>query len=132
MEQMIEINKFLNDSGKIIQLPQKKSTKTAVLSYLAEKFKADHDYTEKEVNSVCESWSTFGDFFLLRRELIDSGLLCREPDGSRYWKRELKKLNTAFHRIDFEKWDRKPYFYYFTKLLPTGYSISTELDVTTT
>ncbi|RFZ77203.1 DUF2087 domain-containing protein [Lacrimispora amygdalina] len=26
--------------------------------------------------------------FLLRRELIDKGLLRREPDGSRYWKPE--------------------------------------------
>ncbi|GLC81663.1 CatA-like O-acetyltransferase [Lacrimispora brassicae] len=41
-------------------------------------------------------------------------------------------LNTAFHPIDFHNWDRKQYFYYFTKMLPTGYSISIEVDITNT
>jgi chloramphenicol O-acetyltransferase len=41
-------------------------------------------------------------------------------------------LNTAFHTIDFDSWDRKQYFYYFTKMLPTGYSISVEVDITNT
>lgn len=41
-------------------------------------------------------------------------------------------LNTTFHLIDFDKWDRQQYFYYFTKMLPTGYCISVEIDVTNT
>ncbi len=40
--------------------------------------------------------------------------------------------NTAFHPIDLETWDRRQYFYYFTQLLPTGYSLSVEVDVTNT
>ena len=59
--------------------------KLAVLEYLAEKFDKDKDYTEKEVNHIIESWHTFGDYFLLRRGLVDYKLLCRTPDGSRYW-----------------------------------------------
>lgn len=43
-----------------------------------------------------------------------------------------KYLNTAFHTIDFDSWERKQYFYYFTKMLPTGYSISIEVDITST
>ncbi|GLC81662.1 hypothetical protein LBYZC6_37760 [Lacrimispora brassicae] len=86
MEHKIEINKFLDDSGKIKQLSQKKILRNATLCYLAEKFESDRNYTEKEVNFICEQWHTFGDYFLLRRELIDHGLLCRQPDGSRYWK----------------------------------------------
>ena len=43
-------------------------------------------YTEKEVNALLDERHTFGDFFLLRRELCDSGLLQRERDGSRYWR----------------------------------------------
>lgn len=86
MEKKIDIRRFLDDSGKITQLSQKNFFRVATLSYLAEKFESDHDYTEKEVNSICEAWHTFGDFFVLRRELIDNGLLCRESNGSRYWK----------------------------------------------
>lgn len=41
-------------------------------------------------------------------------------------------LNTIFHPIDFNEWYRKEYFYYFTKMLPTGYSISVEIDITNT
>ncbi len=88
MKPDIDIKRFLDDSGKIVQLPQKRIVRLAVLGYLAEKFETNRDYTEKEVNAVCDEWHTFGDYFILRRELVDSGLMCREPNGSRYWKPE--------------------------------------------
>lgn len=86
MKSMLNIKSFLNDEGKITQLSRKNNTKVAILSYLAEKFESDRDYTEKEVNAICKEWHTFDDFFLLRREMIDHGLLRRESNGSRYWK----------------------------------------------
>lgn len=86
MEQKIKISQFLDSSGRIIQLPKKKVTRYAVLGYMAEKFESGRDYSEQEVNDICDRWHTFGDYFLLRRELIDSGLMCRERNGSRYWK----------------------------------------------
>ena len=58
----------------------------AVLVYLSEHFEKDRIYEEWEVNAVCGEWHTFGDYFLLRRELVESGLLCRKRDGSAYWK----------------------------------------------
>lgn len=86
MKKEININRFLDNSGKIIQLPQKFTLRIAVLSYLAEKFDIGVNYTEKQVNSVCDNWHTFNDYFILRRELVDNNLLCREPDGSKYWR----------------------------------------------
>ncbi|WP_331654176.1 DUF2087 domain-containing protein [Anaerotignum sp. MB30-C6] len=86
MEQKNKISRFLDDSGRIIQLSKKKSLRVATLCYLAEKFETNRYYNEKEVNAVCDEWHTFGDYFILRRELIDYGLLYREPDGSRYWR----------------------------------------------
>jgi hypothetical protein len=86
MEQNKQIARFLNPEGKITQLPQKSSVRLAVLEYLAQKFETERSYTEHEVNAVCENWHTFGDYFLLRRELIDRGLLFRKPDGSSYWR----------------------------------------------
>lgn len=41
-------------------------------------------------------------------------------------------MNTTFHPIDFNNWDRKQYFYYFTKMLPMRYSLSVEVDITNT
>lgn len=86
MEGKINISRFLDGKGRITQLSQKQKVRIAILSYLAEKFEANRDYTEKEVNAICDEWHTFGDYFILRRELIDYGLMCRELNGSRYWK----------------------------------------------
>lgn len=79
---------FLNCEGKIMALPQKQAKRRLALAYLAEKFEPGRDYTEKEVNALCDAWHTFGDYFVLRRELVDNGFLGREPDGCRYWRRE--------------------------------------------
>ena len=75
-----------DEEGRVTALPQKQGKRRLVLSYLAEGFACGRDYTEKEVNALLDERHTFGDFFLLRRELCDSGLLQRERDGSRYWR----------------------------------------------
>ncbi len=78
------------EKGKIRQLPIKTTYKRYVLEYLASKFETGKDYTEVEVNSVIDEWHTFGDYFILRRELIDVGLLKRLPNGSKYWRERLE------------------------------------------
>ena len=81
--------RFLEEE-KISQLPVKITYKRYVLEYLASKFKTGKDYTEAEVNAVIGEWHTFGDHFILRRELIDAGLLKRLPNGSKYWRERLE------------------------------------------
>ena len=83
---MDSIMMFLDDKERIKQLPSKGEPKRAVLAYLASKFSCDVDYTEKEVNRIIDNWHTFGDYFVLRRELIDAQFLCRTRDGAKYWK----------------------------------------------
>lgn len=77
--------RFLED-GKIKQLPVKNSYKQLVLQYLAEKFVIGQQYKEAQINEIIDDWHTFGDYFVLRRELVDYGLLCRTPNGSAYWR----------------------------------------------
>ncbi len=86
VKENMDISKFLDEKGRIKFLSKKKTIRFATLYYLADKFEKNRDYAEKEVNSICEEWHTFGDFFILRREMIDYQLLHRESDGSRYWK----------------------------------------------
>jgi hypothetical protein len=81
-----KISVFLDGEGRVTQLPARQKSKLLVLEYLAEKFAAGKDYTEKEVNAILTDWHTFNDYFLLRRELIDFKFLFRTRDGSRYWK----------------------------------------------
>jgi len=77
---------FLDADGRLTGLPQKQAVRRALLALLAEKFMPGCDYTEKQVNAICDAWHTFGDYFVLRRELVDEGFLCRTPSGSRYWR----------------------------------------------
>lgn len=86
MEKKIKIEQFLDSAGKVKQLPTKHKTRIAVLEYLTEKFELESTYSEREVNEICDRWHTFGDYFLLRRELVDNGYLNRERDGSKYWR----------------------------------------------
>ena len=84
---MIEgIERFLDEEGKLKQWPAKKAPQEDALCYVAQKFESGRDYTEHEVNAILASWHTFGDLFILRRGLIESGWLLRVPNGSRYWR----------------------------------------------
>ena len=84
MQQGIE--RFLDEEGKLKLWPAKKTVQEQIYAYLAQKFTPWRDYTEHEVNAILASWHTFGDLFLLRRGLIESGWLLRERNGSRYWR----------------------------------------------
>lgn len=87
---MSNINNFIDSEGKIKAWPSKKDSKFEVLKHLADKFEYNHIYSEKEVNSIIESNHTFRDYFLLRRELIESKLLARTRNGAEYWRGQNK------------------------------------------
>jgi hypothetical protein len=82
------ISAFLDADGKIKIWPAKQEKKKEILEYLALKFEGNGFYTEKEVNAIIENWHSFGDYFLLRRELVDYGLLSRTTNGLKYWKEQ--------------------------------------------
>jgi len=87
---MEEVKKFLDKDEKIKIWPAKKNSKLEVLKYLASKFECGKNYKEKEVNDIIEKWHTFGDYFLLRRGMIENKLLLRTRDGSKYWREQDK------------------------------------------
>jgi hypothetical protein len=80
-----DIAPLLDGRGRVMRWPAKAAKREAVLQYLAGRFEAGLNYTERQVNDVLLDWHTFGDFVLLRRELCDHRFLARTPDGSRYW-----------------------------------------------
>ena len=82
---MNRIQRFLDEEGRVKTWASKSTTKLEILQYVAEKFEKDRIYTEKEVNAIIDRWHTFGDYFLIRRELVDHSLLARTTNGAQYW-----------------------------------------------
>lgn len=60
MEQ--KIRQFLDEQGKLKQIPSKNSIRQEAFRYLSSKFESDRKYTEKEVNQILTQWSTIGDY----------------------------------------------------------------------
>lgn len=81
----IDLSAFIDKDGKVTQLPVPQRTKLPILAYLASKFEKARIYNEKEVNTIIDTWHTFGDYFILRRLLIDYKFLERTPNGAQYW-----------------------------------------------
>jgi DNA-binding HxlR family transcriptional regulator len=69
-------------SLKTIPLQQKKLQ--AVLKYVVEAFDMDKRYTEKQVNEILSRFNE--DYALLRRELVEFGLMERQGGGGEYWR----------------------------------------------
>ena len=78
------LRNFLDGGGKLTAFPAKRKMKINCLFYLAQKFEAEKDYTEQEINNVLLDWHTFADPATLRRELYDYGFLDRSRDGKIY------------------------------------------------
>lgn len=91
-----EIRPFYDEEGMLISWPARHAKKQLVCERLARLFEPGRDYSEHEVNAILSGAHRFSDFFLLRRELIERGLLRRERDGSRYWREhtETEKENS--------------------------------------
>jgi len=75
---------FLNPDGTLKQIPPQGSKLLIVLSFIVDAFAYDTNYTEKEVNTILRRFHA--DTAALRRYLVDSGLMARESDGTRYWR----------------------------------------------
>lgn len=83
---MSDISRFLDENSKVKIWPAKNEMKSEVLRYISTKFESGRFYTEKEVNEIIKSWHTFGDYFIIRRGLVDYRFMSRTRNGSKYWK----------------------------------------------
>jgi hypothetical protein len=81
-----ELKNHLDNEGRLTLWPSKRTLQLFVLDYLTTKFEVEVVYSEKEVNALLNSWHTFGDPALLRRELYERVLLNRHKDGTEYWR----------------------------------------------
>jgi hypothetical protein len=79
------LKNFLNADGSLKQIPPQGNRLLIVLNFIVDAFELDANYTEKEVNTILRRFHV--DTAALRRYLVDHGLMDRESDGTRYWRR---------------------------------------------
>jgi DNA-binding transcriptional ArsR family regulator len=77
---------LLDEQGRITRWSSKLKDQQAMLEYLVTRFEAERSYNEREVNDLIRLWYLDADFVLVRRSLVDAGLLRRTKDGTRYWR----------------------------------------------
>jgi len=80
------VQELLDDQGRVTRWPGKLKEQDALLHFLIAKFEQARSYTEREVNELLQAWYLDADYVLVRRSLIDAGLLARTRDGARYWR----------------------------------------------
>jgi DNA-binding MarR family transcriptional regulator len=76
---------LLDDQGRITRWSSKLKDQQAMMEYLVTKFEPERGYSEKEVNALLQQWYLDADWVLVRRSMVDAGLLMRTRDGARYW-----------------------------------------------
>lgn len=79
----MDITGFFKD-GRLQVIPRKQKAKDALFDALIDRFEFGRDYSEKEVNEVLAA--VYDDYAILRRYLVDTGYLERDPYGRHYWR----------------------------------------------
>ncbi|KEQ04086.1 DUF2087 domain-containing protein [Pseudorhizobium pelagicum] len=75
--------------GRIIRWPSKRSQQELCLWLLWSRIPPKRSFSEREIGDLLNDLHLFGDAALLRRDLVDLGLMRRNRDGSDY--RRLEK-----------------------------------------
>lgn len=70
--------------GRLLRWPSRDSLAQLSLWVLWSRLPAGANFTELEISELIDTWHTFGDRALLRRALVDYGLVSRTVNGSRY------------------------------------------------
>lgn len=81
---------------ELISMPRKQKAKLIVLNLIAELFKRDRYYTEKEVNEILVR--VYEDYTTIRRYMVDFRFFDREPGGGKYWLVKYQLQISGAHR----------------------------------
>lgn len=87
---------FFRKCIKEQRFPKSDLEKQIILKLIMRKFKENKIYKEQEVNEIIKEF--FGDFALIRRELINFGYMQRNP-----WKSEYKVIKKELSNEELEK-----------------------------
>lgn len=84
-------------NGRMTRWPKGYRVQSLCLSAFWSRIPSHRDLTERQINTILREGETFGDHVLLRRSLIDHGLMRRARDGSVY--RRVERKPSAAERL---------------------------------
>ena len=73
-------------TGQLISWPSKPNLQTLCLWVLWSRIPADTRYDERGFSALLDTWHSFGDAALLRREMWSQGMIHRTPTGTDYYR----------------------------------------------
>jgi hypothetical protein len=78
--------RVLDEDGRVVRWPKRNRDREIILEHLVAHFESGRVFTEHELGMRLDELHTFHDAAMLRRAMIDRGMLQRRRDGSAYWK----------------------------------------------
>lgn len=78
------LKNFLDADGRVKQWPSKRGVQLEAIGYIANTFAEGTQYTEAELNEKIKALHTFGDWAIIRREMVDTGYFSRDTNGIAY------------------------------------------------
>lgn len=82
------VARHFDTTGTMLRWPSKFNERQTCLWVLWSKLPPRQKMDEKQINQLLQAQHLFGDHALLRREMVDGGLLTRTRDGREYWRVE--------------------------------------------
>lgn len=76
--------RLFDGAGVLMRWPTRRNQQILCLWMLWSRIPAGEGFSEKAINAVLTRWHAFGDYALLRREMVELGLMTRTRDGSDY------------------------------------------------
>ena len=84
MQRIERTARCFDEAGRLTRWPPKESQRVLALWVLWAALPARQAFSEKEISAALTALHGFGDHALLRRELVDRGLVARTRDGRIY------------------------------------------------
>jgi hypothetical protein len=81
-----KFKRYLDDKARVKTLPSKQSMQIMIVYYVWAFVRLDKKYTEIELNNELNKYHTFGDAALLRRYMVELGLVSRSSNCQDYTK----------------------------------------------
>ncbi len=93
------VSGHFDTEGRLIRWPSRYGHQSLALWVIWARLQAGHVYSEFDVSVIIRNNHLFGDHALIRRAMIDVGLLVRTPDGREYRRVERKPPGEALALI---------------------------------